>query len=567
MAKKQLDDDLLTGGSIKDNDDVKASKKSSKPKKSGKGISKRTQTIIKSAVCVVVVIALLVTYVATGAVRKGFVSSIDIPAKCFTGMTVTNGEQKAKIKVATYNFYFATQYNSMRNTQSQYKQYGLDPAQFGMDVDFEKSLAKQDYTDTETNETITWAEHMHNLTVDAIEKTYTYYLAAVAANNGEEPEITEEQQNELEETLTSYTESANQNGYTLSGYLTAVMGHGVDEKLFRQESIRQFIASNYQNELSENAANTEYTEDEINKYRDEHLDELQTVDIRLFECASEDDAKAFKDALNSDGSNFSELCVQYASTDFAKKAYTEDGYSTEIGVNKSVLQNKGYAIGTANHNHEEGEEHSDDEVLEYPGIDWLFSTDRQAGDTYQYSTSVVYVIRPVGLADTKTVNVRHILISPITDEDDSTQAVDATDAQWVAAFSTATDILQQWEDGDKTAESFGALAEEKSVDTGSASNGGLYENVTTGQMVNSFSTWCFDTNRKAGDTAIVRSDYGYHIMYFEGANDQTVWQYTAQQALASDDGTTLVEELEESYTVNVKWFGSRYFEKDVDIDR
>lgn len=35
-------------------------------------------------------------------------------------------------------------------------------------------------------------------------------------------------------------------------------------------------------------------------------------------------------------------------------------------------------------------------------------------------------------------------------------------------------------------------------------------------MVNSFSAWCFDSSRKAGDTAIVKSDFGYHIMYFVG---------------------------------------------------
>ena len=83
--------------------------------------------------------------------------------------------------------------------------------------------------------------------------------------------------------------------------------------------------------------------------------------------------------------------------------------------------------------------------------------------------------------------------------------------------------------------------------------------------MNSFSSWCFDDGRKTGDTAIIRSDYGYHIMYFVGKNDQTVWQYNAQQALASDDSTSASEKLEEEYTVKENWFGSRYFEKDVDI--
>jgi hypothetical protein len=85
-------------------------------------------------------------------------------------------------------------------------------------------------------------------------------------------------------------------------------------------------------------------------------------------------------------------------------------------------------------------------------------------------------------------------------------------------------------------------------------------------MVNPFSTWCFDSSRKAGDTAIIKSQYGYHIMYFVGYNDDTVWQYNAKTALANEDGTTASDALEEEYTLKVNWFGSRYFEKDVDID-
>ncbi|MGN0527662.1 MAG: hypothetical protein ACI4IE_00910, partial [Eubacterium sp.] len=65
---------------------------------------------------------------------------------------------------------------------------------------------------------------------------------------------------------------------------------------------------------------------------------------------------------------------------------------------------------------------------------------------------------------------------------------------------------------------------------------------------------------------IVKTQYGYHIMYFEGKNKLNVWQYTAQQALASVDSEDALTKLEDSYTIKTNWFGSRYFEKDVDID-
>lgn len=617
MAKKQLDEDLLTGGSLNTEKDKQAKKAEKLAKKKSKAkekneqkrsalkaeidalkeakadetdekklekldakikklsdkysavgstpagkIPQKTAKVIKSVVCVVVIVALLVTYVATGAVRKGFIASLSIPAQYFTGLTVSNGENTAKIKVSTYNFYFATLYNSMLSQQSQYEQYGIDLADAGLDVDFDKKLSQQTYTDPDTEETMGWDEHMHDLVVDSIESTYTYYLAAVEANGGEDPEITDDQKTEINDTLDSYEETASGYGYTLSGYLVQAMGKGVTESVFRTETTRQYIAQNYQGELSSGTEDTTYTEDDINAYKDEHLEDLQSVDIKIFECSSEDDAKAFSESLAADGSNFAELCTEYASSDFDKKAYADEGYSTELGMTRSALQSRGYAIATADaHEHEDGEEHSDDEELTYSGLDWLFSSDRQVGDIYQYSTSVVYVIAPAFLSDRNTVNVRHILIAPETDEEDA-DATTATDEQWTAAYDQARELLASW---DGTEDGFAALATENSTDTGSTENGGLYEDVVTGQMVNSFSTWCFDDSRKAGDTGIVRSEYGYHIMYFVGENDQKIWQYNAEQALLSEDSASAAEALEDEYTIKENWFGSRYFQKDVDI--
>ncbi|MDD6728591.1 MAG: peptidylprolyl isomerase [Eubacteriales bacterium] len=608
MAKKQLDDDLLTGGSLnsdKDKSAKKAEKNAAKAAKKrekndakraeikkqidalkqekasetdekkieelnakikklsdkytsvgseGTGVPKRTARIIKSVICIVIVVALLVTYVATGAVRKGFVASLGIPAQHFTGMTVTNGEQKAKIKVATYNYYFALTYNNLRSTQEQYTQYGLDPAEYDMDVDFDQKLSKQ-MTKNHDDEEVTWAEYLYDEVLESIEETYTYYLAAVEANGGEEPEITDEQKSELDDTLSQYRETAESYGYTLSGYLVKAMGKGVTESVFRTETTRSYIADNYKTEIQEKIAEEGYSQEDYDAYKDEHKDELKSVDIRFFECTNEDDAKAFKAALKADGSNFTSLCGKYTSSDstFYKTAYAnEDGYSTIYGATKSILESKGLAIATA------------DDKDETPGLDWLFSSDRNAGDAYQYSTTVVYVLSPASISDMKTANVRHILIAPETDDED-TDATDATTAQWKDAEKKANDLLAEFKK-DATEDNFASLVADNTDDTGSAETGGLYEDVVPGQMVDSFSAWCFEPGRKAGDTGIVKSDFGYHIMYYVGDGDLAVWEQTANDALSSNDSSDASSKLEEEYTLKVNWFGSRYFEKDVDID-
>lgn len=562
MAKKELNDDILAGGSISSGKEK--SKKSKGVKMPKVKIAKNTARVIKSVVAVVVVLVLLVTYVATGAVRKGFIHSTLQWTTGITAVTVTNDDgDKIKIPVSVYNYYYATTYNSLKSTQQQYQQYGLDPADMGLDVDFEKKLSAQKTTNDD-DEVITWAQNLQDQVIESIKSTYTYYNEAVKANNGEEPEITEEQQSELDETMSQFKEQAEKYGYTLSGYLVKAMGKGVTESVYRREATRAYIAQNYSQTLSDEVTAKEYTDDQITAYKDEHIDELQSVNIRLFEAESEDIAKEFAGKLNADGSNFTALAEEYASEGFDKSYYAEDGASTYLEATKTTLKNGGFAIATAEHNHAEGEEHSDDEEESYPGLDWLFSADRKAGESYQYSTSVVYILSPATLSDANLINVRHILISPVDTTDSSASAKDATDEQWADAYAKAQDVLNQYNSGEKTAESFAELAKSNSAD-GSASNGGLYENVYPGQMVTPFNTWCFD-NRSVGDTAIVKSEFGYHVMYFDGTSDQKVWQYSAEQALTAEDSKTEAEKLQDAYSAKLNWFGSRYIEIDTDID-
>jgi parvulin-like peptidyl-prolyl isomerase len=110
------------------------------------------------------------------------------------------------------------------------------------------------------------------------------------------------------------------------------------------------------------------------------------------------------------------------------------------------------------------------------------------------------------------------------------------------AETNAKKALADWEAGDKTEDSFAQYATDLSEDTGSASNGGLYENVVPGQMVAEFDAWIFDAARKEGDTAIVETDYGYHVMYFVKGND-SYKDVTIRNEKATEDVNTLTEDL------------------------
>lgn len=531
-------------------------------------LSLSAKRIIKSVVAVVVIVALLAVYVATGTVRHGLVSYFGVPQSTFTAFTISDGDgNKHSVKVDTYNYYFALTYNNLQSMKQQYQQYGMDLDQYNLNIDFDKKLSDQTIKN-EDDKTVTCDVYVHDRVVDSIKTNYLYYYEALKNNDNKEPEITEEQQKELDETLKQYEEQAKTYGFTLSGFLTASMGKGVDEDVFRREAKIAYIAENYQNDLNDKLSNKEYSDADYNKYRDEHKDDLMGVDVRIFDCQSEDEAKKFAKDLKADASNFAALASKYSESKWDKAANKADVETTYKGITRSQLTSAGYAVAQADeHKHEEGEEHHEDEEQKYSGLDWIFSSKRKAGDVKQQSTTVVYILKPAYLPEQKTVSVRHILISPVADDekDSSKQATDATKKEWAAAKKKAEKILKQYKDGKHTAEAFGKLAKDNSKD-GNAAQGGLYENVTPNQMVPTFNAWCFDSSRKAGDVAIVQTKFGYHIMYFEATNKLTAWQYTAQQALASDDSKDSTDKLEKSYSIKTNWFGSRYFEKDTDID-
>ena len=132
----------------------------------------------------------------------------------------------------------------------------------------------------------------------------------------------------------------------------------------------------------------------------------------------------------------------------------------------------------------------------------------------------------------KVVDVRHILVAPqggTKAEDGSTTY---SDDEWAAAEKKAQDLLNRYLEGDKTEEFFGELAELYTEDPGSKETGGLYENVKTGDMVPEFDAWCFDENRKVGDTGMVKTTYGYHVMFYSG--DEALWIYKCREAVREE---------------------------------
>ena len=146
-------------------------------------------------------------------------------------------------------------------------------------------------------------------------------------------------------------------------------------------------------------------------------------------------------------------------------------------------------------------------------------------------------------------NVRHILVSfegGTTDE--TTGTTTYSDEEKAAAKTAAEEILAEWEAGDATEESFAELANAKS-DDGDGTTGGLYENISPdSNYVDAFKDWALD-DHQPGDTGIIETQYGYHVMYYVGQTDYTYRDYQIETQLRDEDVTAWYTETVDAVTV------------------
>ena len=84
----------------------------------------------------------------------------------------------------------------------------------------------------------------------------------------------------------------------------------------------------------------------------------------------------------------------------------------------------------------------------------------------------------------------------------------------------------------------------------------FYDDVTVGQMVESFEDWLFDADRVEGEVSIpgVESTYGIHVMTYCG-DEKPAWSYSIRNELAEDDHEAWLNEAK-------ALFGTTFTDKD-----
>ena len=487
-----------------------------------KAKNKRNWTIV-SVIVAILIVAVLVA-------NTGFYYNTT------TAMEV-NGKTYSPADV---NYRYASQYVSFLNTYGNYISLtGLDTSG-GIG-----GLATQPCSWLNEGEGETWKDYFMLLAKDSMKQT----AALVAEAEAQGMSLDDTDKATVDEQLAYAAIEAKNYGFSnLDKYFKACYGNGVTEKIVRA-ALEESILANKAITAKQDEITGKYTADDFSAYYEENLkDSADIMDYAQYFVAAE---KIEQTTADENGEEVTESVTTEETMAAAKEnaeaivaAFKEgkgEYFEAFDAAVSSVIPD-----ATASHN----ENVTASSVSTY-FKDWLVSADRAAGDVeifdnpdYGYYV-VVYIGRTSN--DYNTVNIRHILFMAEADENG-----EYTDEALAAAKTKAEEALALFESGDKTEDSFAALAEEMSEDTGSASNGGLYENVTKGQMVEEFDAFCFDDARKPGDTGIVYGNNGgyagYHVMYYAGQGE-VYRDMLAKNEMVSNELNEWVASISEDVTV------------------
>ena len=491
----------------------------------------KAMTISFVAIMLVIAIVFSAVLVSNGVNRSGYFQKKTIAA-------TVNGQQFNSVQI---NYYLI---DYIKNIYSQWQsQYGdnLSVMLGFMGIDANKSLDEQDY-DAESGQS--FADYYLGQALEKAKSDYALYNKAMA----EGFKLSEDEQTTLDSNLSMFELYAQLYGYkNADKFLQATYGYGASLESYSEYTKIATIASSFYSKYSadltyDDAAIRGYEKDKENNftsfsyatyslYAEEFLPEAAEGEEDK-EPTAEETAAALKkaeEAINSlkDATNLEELDKKISALEInkdAEEAVTSivktDLLYTQISTNlKEWLADKARV---------------ENEITVIAEETTSTDSDGKEVNTTTGYTLVLFQARNENTQ--KLANVRHLLVS----FEGGTTATDGSttysDEEKATAKAEAEKLLKEWEDGAKTEESFIELVKEHTTDDASKETGGLYEDIhPESNYVPNFLNWCIDTDRKVGDTGIIESEYGYHIMYFSSFDELTYRDYMIREEMRTND--------------------------------
>lgn len=441
---------------------------------------------------------------------------------------VIDGE---KYTAAEVSFYYQNAYRNFYSNNYYYMSYGLLSLNPNADLKTQE-LSENDAAMLGVEAGGTWHDFFVDQALDqmaavqnglkkAQEEGFTYPAGVQA---------------QYQDSMESLKSTAAASGVSVSQYLANIFGSTMTEKVYGEQLNRMLQYDAYTQAYSDSLVYDEATLKETYEADRNSYDKVAYEAVTITGAAA-----STKDA---DGNTVEATDEEKEAAKTAAKTAADNMLAAYQAGEKLETLAEGNEKAT----------YVDNDGVSYTGdvlTDWLFNEDRKDGDTAVLESGTTYyvaVFHDRFLEEYPTIDIRHILIQPAAGTlAEGDEGYEDEQAQLKAdAKAKAEEILAQWQAGDATEDSFAALAMENSAD-GSKYVGGLYTQVYQGQMVDAFNDWCFDASRQPGDTGIVETTYGYHVMYFVGT-DLPYWQVQVKNALQTKDHNDWIASLTENMT-------------------
>jgi len=449
-----------------------------------------------------------------------------------------------KISIGMYDYYYA----SIVSYYEQYASYGY------YSLDTTKDYSKQYTTDDDGNK-ISWQKFFETEALKEVEQITTYYSKALE----EGVTLTSAQKKTIDKQISTLKDSASQNDVSLDQYIKANFGTYCSEDTIRIMLEQYYLSANYKGKFK---SETKVTDNDVDKYYNDHKNDYKKIEF--YYIASPYDAT--DDNSKNESIKTAEKIMAKMKDKKSVIALVPEVYSSYIDSQVKSSMEQDSTLTEKKAREEAVKSYESNVVTTVSGSDspfddkmntWLFSDDTKVGSKKYYideSAGYIYIVLKTSKAsveEDETYTVRHILVAPESGSNSSSstsEKTEYTDEQWAAAKKKADSILAKFNKTDKSEYEFAKLAEQYSTDSASTSSGsndsfgGLYESVTLGQMVPDFEKWSIDDSRKYGDTGIVKSDYGYHIMFF--INDCPEYQSKIIAQIKSDRLSNMIDKAE-----------------------
>lgn len=409
-------------------------------------------------------------------------------------------------------------------------------------VDLTKPLDEQTYYDEDRF----WSDYFIDQAIELAVSDYTMSDLA----NAEGYKLPAEEQDSIDAEFKLIESNATASGYTLDEYVRAYYGNGADFAGYKAFVQRNALAESYRLHRIETFA---VSEDQITAKNTEKYDEYSSFSYNYYSFDFTDflTGGTTDDSGNTTYSEEEAKAAEAAAKEAAEllaKATTVDEFNKAI-AQLSINKDKETAPTST----------AQTDVL-YKNVpesyrDWIIEDGRVAGNTKiadkvtttmtddvtteTVSGYTVVLFNSRNDNEDKLDNVYHILV-PIAEDEvtGGTPSDEDLTAYFEVAKEEATVILDSWKAGEATKDSFIQLVNEKSADT--VALDGLYENIsryddyTSSEVFsNKVRDWAIDPERKVGDTELVSSDLGYHIVFYAGESDQTYRYLNIENELRS----------------------------------